>query len=343
MVQAWLWLGLMAWIGGSLHAEENSSGGGVSRVAKAKFAFALIGDLPYGDEQVEGFDRLIDNINRDHAVKFVLHVGDIKGGGEPCDDDRILSRFAQYQKFNQAFIYTPGDNEWTDCHRASNGRYYPLERLAFLRRTFFSDPDRSTGRRPIRVISQARSPGFGEFVENVRFVRGNIVFGTLHVVGSNNDLRPWTGFDPDDSVANPRADRWNQFERRRDAALAWLEAIFGQAEQIGAGGIFIAMQANPHFELAEEDPGRAGFNAIIRRLYELTATFKKPVVLAHGDFHQYLLDKPFANFQAAPHLSNFTRIQTFGSPQMGWVKVHIVPRSSNLFIFEQRIVASEAP
>ena len=27
-------------------------------------------------------------------------------------------------------VYTPGDNEWTDCHRASAGGYLPTERLA---------------------------------------------------------------------------------------------------------------------------------------------------------------------------------------------------------------------
>ena len=38
-------------------------------------------------------------------------------------------------------IYVPGDNEWTDCHRANNGGYDPLERLAFLRAMFY--PGRS--------------------------------------------------------------------------------------------------------------------------------------------------------------------------------------------------------
>lgn len=233
-----LWLCLAVGIAALLQAEAKTDR---AAALPAGFAFALIGDLPYGDEQVVRFERLIDEINRDPRVRFVLHAGDIKGGGERCDDRRIQARFTQFQRFRQAFIYTPGDNEWTDCHRISNGSFNPLERLEFLRRTFFPDPDRSTGRHPIPVISQARMTGFEPFVENVMFSRGGVVFGTLHVVGSNNDLAPWTGFDPADSVDSPRPDRIAEFESRRDAALAWLEAVFAKADAENAKGIFLTM------------------------------------------------------------------------------------------------------
>ncbi|QBQ55927.1 metallophosphoesterase [Nitrosococcus wardiae] len=331
-----LWLCMTTGVGGVLQAEEGSS---VPRSPGAEFSFALIGDLPYEDEQVASFNRLIDHVNRDCTVQFILHAGDIKGGGERCDNDRILARFAQYQRFNRAFIYTPGDNEWTDCHRLSSGGYYPLERLDFLRRTFFPAPDQSTGRHPIRVLSQSEVRGFEDFVENVMFVRNNVVFGTLHVVGSNNDLRPWTGFDPFDSVDHPRDDRLAEFKRRRDAVLAWLDAIFGQAKEIETRGIFITMQADPRFDLPQDDPDRTGFKEIINHLRELTAIFKKPVVLAHGDFHEYWVDKPFDTPHDDPRLPHFTRIQTFGSPRVNWVKVGIAPHLPALFVFEQKIIS----
>ncbi|MCX8048479.1 MAG: metallophosphoesterase [Methylohalobius sp.] len=307
-----------------------------SRIAGEGFAFALIGDLPYGEGQVKDFDGLIEAINRDPSIRFVLHAGDIKGGGERCDDELILSRFRQFQKFQRAFIYTPGDNEWTDCHRPSNGRYYPLERLDFLRRTFFPHSARSTGAQPIAVLSQASFPGFEPFVENVLFSRSGVLFGTLHVVGSNNDLEPWSGFDPKDSAQTPRPDRIAEFEQRLQATLAWLDVIFAHARQQSAKGVFLLMQANPRFELGETDPGRAGFNAFLSHLKERVAGFDKPVVLAHGDFHEYLIDKPFDREE--PRLANFTRIQTFGSPRVNWIKVHVVPHSPSLFVFEQKIL-----
>ena len=87
----------------------------------APFAFALIGDMPYGAIREAPFARLVTEINRDNDVDFVMHAGDIKAGSERCDDSLIQHRFDQYQAFQRAFIYTPGDNEWTDCHRVNNG------------------------------------------------------------------------------------------------------------------------------------------------------------------------------------------------------------------------------
>src|SRR5262245_17265628 len=78
----------------------------------APFAFAFIGDMPYGTARETPFARLVAEINRDNDVDFVMHAGDIKAGSERCDDDLILHRFGLYQKFQRAFVYTPGDNEW---------------------------------------------------------------------------------------------------------------------------------------------------------------------------------------------------------------------------------------
>ena len=99
----------------------------------APFAFALTGDMPYGTIRETPFARLVAEINGDNAVDFVMHAGDIKAGNERCDDTLIRHRFDLYQAFHSPFVYTPGDNEWTDCHRVNNGQYNPLERLDFLR------------------------------------------------------------------------------------------------------------------------------------------------------------------------------------------------------------------
>ncbi len=84
-------------------------------------SFAIIGDGPYGDDKEIAYDRMIEQINADNTVQFVIHVGYIKSGGTECTDERLTRRFEQLQQIRTTVVYTPGDNEWTDCHRASNG------------------------------------------------------------------------------------------------------------------------------------------------------------------------------------------------------------------------------
>ena len=129
----------------------------------APFAFAMIGDMPYGAPREPQFARVVAEINRDNDVDFVMHAGDIKAGSERCDDSLILHRFDLYQEFQRAFVYTPGDNEWTDCHRVNNGQYNPLERLAFLRSVFYPVVGQTTGGKQRPVRSQADGGAYPEF------------------------------------------------------------------------------------------------------------------------------------------------------------------------------------
>ncbi|MGD2062145.1 MAG: metallophosphoesterase [Nitrospirota bacterium] len=308
---------------------------------QAGFHFALIGDVPYTDGQVAGLDRLIDMVNRDAGIEFVVHLGDIKGGSARCDDATFTNRFQQYQRFNAPFIYTPGDNEWTDCHRAKAGRFHPLERLGALRRTFFPEPGRTTGSKRMQVRTQATTPGFDTYVENVLWERAGVVFGTLHVVGSNNDLKPWSGIDPDDSVNHPRRDRIGEYEDRQRAALAWLDEIFATARERRSPGVFLAIHANPRFELARDDPERAGFNDLLTALEAKVIAFGRPVVLAHGDFHFLLIDQPLLGPTVEGprrRLASFTRIQTFGTDDVHWVRVTVRPASAKVFRFDPVLV-----
>ena len=49
--------------------------------------FTVIGDVPYGDSQREGLINLIEKHNAQDASEFVVHVGDIKKGADPCNED----------------------------------------------------------------------------------------------------------------------------------------------------------------------------------------------------------------------------------------------------------------
>jgi Calcineurin-like phosphoesterase len=210
----------------------------------APFAFALIGDMPCGGAREAAFGRLVGEINRDNDVDFVMHAGDIKAGSERCDNELIVHRFTLYQAFRRAFVFTPGDNEWTDCHRVNNGQYNPIERLAFLRSVFFPQVGETTGGQIRPVQSQAETRQYSEFVENVMFRRQGVMFATVHVVGSNNGLEPWSGLTTPDSCTSPRADRLAEFERRQAAALAWIDEVFAAAGD--TKGLFLLIQANPY-------------------------------------------------------------------------------------------------
>jgi hypothetical protein len=322
-------LGIVGLLGWQVRADQLDQQWG-GRSGNAPFAFAFIGDMPYGTAQEARFARVIQEINGDPAVDFVMHAGDIKAGSERCDNSLVVRRFAQYEQFRRPFVFTPGDNEWTDCHRANNGAFYPLERLAFLRSTFFPSPGFTTGGQVRRVRSQAESGAYPEFVENVLFHKHSVLFATLHVVGSNNNLEPWSGIDPADSFLTPRADRLAEFQRRQEATLAWLDEIFG-SEAAGTRAIFVMIQANPNFNLPPTDQQRAGFNEFLSHLALRAQQYGRPVLLAHGDNHVFFQDKPLPNLL-------FSRMQTFGSDQVHWVKVHVDPRSSGVFGIEQKVV-----
>lgn len=304
------------------------------RLSPEAFSIALMGDIPYSDRQIELFEELIRDVNADPTVDLVLHAGDIKGS-EPCDDQLYRQRFDLFQRFEKPFIYTIGDNEWADCHRMDNGRHHPLERLAFLRGVFFPDPSRSSGAPPIPVRSQAAIPGFEPFVEHVVFLYKRIVFGTIHVVGSNNDLAPWSGIDPSDTFDHPRLDRIEEFRAREAAVVHWLKAILRVARDADSPGIVILIQANPEFELDPDDEDRAGFNGFLDALRDLTVTYGKPVLLVHGHLHYLWVDKPLTRTTADGReepVPTMTRIQTPGSPFVRWIKLTVDPQAPEVFL-----------
>ena len=202
------------------------------------FEFAAIGDVPYGEADSLRFLRLRDRINAEDLA-FVLHVGDIKGGSGSCADEVLESRVRLFSTFRHPFLLTPGDNEWTDCHRPGAGFYPPLDRLAKLRVLFFTPPGRVLGGGFLKVVSQAADPAWAEFPENVRWSRGGVVFAALHLVGSHNALAPFPARTPADDA---------EVERRTEATVAWMRRAFQAAGESEAAGVLIAIHGNPRFE-----------------------------------------------------------------------------------------------
>jgi hypothetical protein len=298
-----------------------------------KFEFALIGDVPYGvlpGVEYPPFERVLEEVNDNKKIQWVLHAGDIKSGSTPCSDDMFYDRLGRYNQFNKPVVLTLGDNEWTDCHRVAEGQYQPLERLAKLREVFFAHPGETIGGQTMRVNTQAEVAGFAEFPENVRWVKQHVVFAAIHIVGSNNGLAP---FDPNSSAVRTQADD-DEVARRTAAALAWLDSTFAKAEQINSPGVFIMIHANPGLERGSAE--RAGFTEFLTALENHVQDFGKPVVLAHGDSHYFRVDKPA--LVNSGFLPNFTRVETFGSSHVHWLRVKVNPRSEAVFTVIQEIV-----
>ncbi len=290
------------------------------RPGSAAFHVGVIGDSPYGPDQFFEFPDLVADVNADPDVSLVLHLGDIKSGSTRCDDSYFAQIRGYFDDLEDPLVYTPGDNEWTDCHRANNGAYNPYERLEKIRELFFPQPWLSLGQHKQLLTPQGLSPALGEFVENSMWLRDRIAFATLHVVGSNNGLAPWTG-----STA-PNAEQVAEVGRRINSTLAWVDAAFVLARASGASGVVLAMQADTFFGSNEQ---LEGFAAILERIQTRAAAFRKPVLLLQGDTHVFTVDKPLAG---AP---NVTRIVVQGETASEWLELTLDPNSPGVFSWQR--------
>lgn len=176
---------------------------------------------------------------------MALHLGDIRSGSSLCTDDYFAMVRGQFDRFADPLVYTPGDNEWTDCHRPNNGGYDPLERLAAIRHVFFDHPGRTLGR-PMKVDAQTRRG----LPENVVFERADVVFAAVHVVGSNNSLDPWTG------NTEPTPQQLVEERRRTAGDLALIRQAFREARQEHVAGVVLAMRGHQPAPGTVEGGGR---------------------------------------------------------------------------------------
>jgi hypothetical protein len=284
---------------------------------------AVIGDTPYGAAQLANFPADIARINADPAVSRVLHLGDIKSGSTVCSDAYFAQIRAAFDSFADPVVYTPGDNEWTDCHRVNNGGYRPTERLRRLREVFFPEAGRTLGAAPARVIAQR-----GATRENVRWAQSGVQFATLHVVGSNNGLAPWFGGA---ETATQRAERLAEVEQRTDAALEWINRVFVEARRTRSAGVVLAMQADTWDPAAVAAGETEGFERIIDRIAKRAHAFHGPVLLLQGDSHRFKVDQPI---ERAP---NLTRIVVQGSTECPheYLRLHVDPATEAVFSWER--------
>ncbi len=289
----------------------------------APFKFVALGDMPYKlPDDYARFEALIADVNK-LSPAFTIHVGDIKSGSTPCSDENYQKVKGEFGLFTGPLIYTPGDNEWTDCHREKAGKFDPLERLNRVRELFFkAQGDKSFGQNPISLTRQ------NNLIENSRWAQGGVIFGTLHVVGSNNGMERTPA-----SVG--------EYFTRNAANIEWIKATFAEAKAKNAPAVVLAFQADlfygAPFLLTD-----LGLRDTLTTLAAEAKAYGKPVLLIQGDSHTLIIDHPLteagANTSigqtaASPVLRNVTRLQVMGEADIGAVEVTVDTGTPGVFGF----------
>jgi hypothetical protein len=343
-----------------------------------EYAIGLWGDLPYSDVQAQtGVPNLIADMN-DSEIAFSVQDGDLKAGNAivgsvtptTCQSAVQPSIYSQalgyFNSLDEPAMFTPGDNDWTDCDRTTNGGFNELERLQY-ERGFFFGTHRSLGKHTLKLEVQSTPLCLGTTsatgqptfpmpcVENRRWTFKDVTYATVNVQGSCNNLCSSGAGDPAGDPA--------EYAAREVADEQWLQDTFDEAKAKHSAGVMIIWQADPGFDtsgyqgapkrdpktLVEADANPDGFHDILSKLRTLTIAFEKPVVLVHGDSHYFMLDKPLLDSDGR-RIENFTRVETFGDHAFGaahpewdtndvhWVKVLVDPHSRDVFAFQPQIV-----
>jgi len=300
-----------------------------------RYSFGLWGDMPYkkaGD--APKLPAVLASINASD-IAFSMYDGDIKDGSSKCGDDVYTDALTMFNTLKKPVVYVPGDNEWTDCHRTNNGGMDPLERLAHLRRVMYPST-KSLGQQTLPLQHQG---ALGQpYVENTRFAYGPVVFAGFNMPGSNNNqVISVKKCSSKSQRTQADCDAANAEFSARDAAnRQWLKDTFAQAHASGARGVVLVVQGEPGFDVAETEdiddsqaPGVSGYRAFMSNVEAQTRDFPGQVLFVHGDQHVFKVDKPLP--RSLNPLLNFTRVETFGSPSLHWVKVTVDATSTNLF------------
>lgn len=335
---------------------------GPARASRAS-TLAVYGDAPYGTSptdttQLDATPAFIAAINADPDVELVVHTGDIHSGSQHCTEAYDRAVHDLWREFDDPLVYTPGDNEWTDCHKTKEGggaynadtgeidlvldedgnpaNYAggdPIANLELIRSIFFARPGHTLGGRKT-VLSQhfVFSPGHRsdrKFVENVMWTQSDVLFMTLNLPGgSNNDQDVWYG-TPSETPAQTQ-----EREERTGADLRWLELGFSAARFLHSAAVAIVAQA----DMWDPEKGmehQAGFEPIVSSVARHTLAFGGPVLMFNGDSHEFLSDNPLSaddplNFMHPGYdVPNFHRIVVHGSTEpLEWLKLTVDPSTN---------------
>jgi len=308
------------------------------------FSFMALGDTAYKDNRYNDYHSLIDRINKQQP-DFTIHIGDTLGY-QLCSDDSYAKITQSFNRFENPLVYTPGDNEWADCYKPdlSSDSHpvefseYRIERLDTLRKLYFSN-DQSLGKNTIKQNRQSDlDKKYPEFSENRYWIHKEVLFATFHSVGSNDGFHPYLDILTKESM------------RRRGANYAWIMGLIKIAKDEQVKAVVIATHAelfnhnNPPkgskgIQASNVRGGKLGpYIGYVHALSTLAYQVKQPILFIHGDYHKFIIDRPFLK-HGGDHepkdllFTNFTRLQVYGDPEDKAVKITVDTKSKHVFSY----------
>ncbi len=132
--------------------------------------FCVMGDVPYVPREDVILARQLAELPAEAA--FVVHLGDIKAGGSPCDEAIFSKVHALLVKSPRPLFLVPGDNEWNDCSEPDKA--WELWTRHFLKFDERWPHGLRVGRQP------ARTENFAFLHAGALFVGVNMVGGRVH-------------------------------------------------------------------------------------------------------------------------------------------------------------------
>lgn len=293
------------------------------------FKFVALGDMPYNiPNDYIRFERLIQQINKSQP-SFSIFIGDTKSGGTPCSNEHVEKIQRYFNEFESPLIYSPGDNEWTDCHRLLAGSFNPLERLQNLRESFFQSKN-SLGKTKLPLIRQPDvMKQFSQYVENSYWIKNKILFVSLNIPGSNNNFER-------------NLNAVEEYYQRNAANLAWIEYTFNVAKKQNLSAIVFAYQADMFYSPNQATDLSSGYRDTLNSFTINAERFNNPVLLIHGDSHFLKIDQPLKTSNKKNVLENVVRLQVMGEEQIQAVEITIDPNKNSPFSFRPLIVPANS-
>lgn len=368
---------------GNAYGKNRNYPYGIDQTSSRPYAIGLWGDLPYSQSQADAIPAIIEDMNS-QDLAFTVQDGDLRqGSGVPsCADNSsngsggivdlgniYLRGLNYFNALRAPAIFTTGDNDWTDCDRASLGSEArnSLRMLDYERSLFFSTPytlgqthflqevqstptckgflTGTDGPAADKTKSETFTYKDVPCSENRRWIVGRVMYAVLNIQGSCDNLC--------DDYPDPV-----EHAARMAADIAWTQSTFQTAIDQGCVAVMFLSQADPGWDdtdgtraptrnpqtLIEDDGAKAtdGYGDFLRALRTEVVAFGKPVAYVNGDSHYFRIDKPLLDTKGN-RVVNFTRVETFGDHQpalgdVNWLKVNVDPSSREVFSYETQIV-----
>jgi hypothetical protein len=241
-----------------------------------------MGDVPYAPGEDVLLPQQVAKLPKDG--EFVIHVGDIKSGKTACDEAVYQKVSGMLGKSVPPVFIIPGDNEWNDCMKPDEAwKLWDQYFMRFDRRW------------------QHRFPIFRQLAheENFSFVKGNVLFIGVNVVGGRvHDAAEWKQRHADSLD-------WVRRNLKRSGSNVSSMVLFGHALPAAKHADFFG----PFSEDAKK--------------------FNKPILYLHGDGHRWIYDRPFA-------AKNVLRVQVDQGGIAPPMQVIVTDDKTNPFQFDRR-------